>query len=130
MSLRTDSRRVALSDINITPVVDVMLVLLIIFMVAAPMMLEGIRVSLPPAVTSRLVEGSGIVISLTKEHVVYLDEEVVTMRELRRKLSHLDRNASVLIQADRHAYVNKLMELWDLCRDTGLTEIHIATLSE
>ena len=130
MSLRTDSRRVALSDINITPVVDVMLVLLIIFMVAAPMMREGIRVTLPAAVTSRQVEGSGVVISLTKEHVIYLDEEVITMKELRRKLSRLDRSASVLIQADRHAYVNKLMELWDLCRDVGLSEIHIATLSE
>lgn len=130
MSPRTDSRRVALSDINITPVVDVTLVLLIIFMVAAPMMREGIRVTLPAAVTSRQVEGSGVVISLTKEHMVYLDEEVITMKELRRKLSHLDRSEKVLIQADRHAYVNKLMELWDLCRDVGLSEIHIATLSE
>ena len=130
MSLRTESRRVALSEINVTPLVDVMLVLLIIFMVAAPMMREGIRVTLPAAVTSRQVEGSGVVISLTKEHVVYLDEEVITMKELRRKLSRMDRGETVLIQADRHAYVNKLMELWDLCRDVGLSEIHIATLSE
>ena len=130
MSLRTDARRAVLSEINVTPLVDVMLVLLIIFMVAAPMMREGIRVTLPAALTSRQVEGAGVVISLTKDHVVYLDEEVVTMKGLRRKLSRLDRSATVLIQADRHAYVNKLMELWDLCRDVGLSEIHIATLSE
>ena len=130
MSLRTDSRRSFLSDINVTPMVDVTLVLLIIFMVAAPMMREGIKVTLPKAVTGQRVEGSGGGISLTKDHLVYLNEEVVTMKELRRKLSRRDRSEAVLIQADRHAYVSKLMDLWDLCRDVGLTEIHIATLSE
>ena len=80
--------------------------------------------------TGRDVAGSALVITLTKEHVVYLNDQVVTLKELRQQLHAAQSNKPVLIRADRFAYVNKLMELWDLCRDVGLREIHIATLQE
>ena len=119
-----------MSEINVTPLVDVMLVLLIIFMVTAPMLRQGIDVTLPKAATSKRVSVSGVEITLTKDHLVYLDDELVTLKELRRKLSSVGGGKPVLIRADRFAYVDKLIELWDLCRDTGFREVHIATLSE
>lgn len=127
--MRTDSRRALVADINVTPLVDVMLVLLIIFMVTAPMLDRGIQVDLPQAATSQQVDGQGVTITLTREHVIYLNQEMVTVKELRQRLAALQ-GRSVVIQADRNAYVSKLVELWDLCRAQGLPQVHIVTLSE
>ena len=128
--MRAESRWSLLSEINVTPLVDVMLVLLIVFMVAAPLLQQGIAVKLPKAVTTQPLSGSGVVISLTKDHLLYLNDDLVTLKELRHKLGALTHQEPVLIQADQRAYVNRLIELWDLCRDVGVQEIHLATKPE
>ena len=69
-------------------------------------------------------------ITLTKDHIIYWDEQVVTLKELRQVLKRAGGEKPVLIRSDRHAYVNKLIQLWDLCRDAGYQEVHIATLAE
>ena len=76
------------------------------------------------------MSASNIVITLTKDHVLYWEEEVVTLKELRKRLRSAGGDKPVLIRSDRHAYVDKLIELWDACRDAGYREIHIATLTE
>ena len=128
--MRTDTGRSAMSEINVTPLVDVMLVLLIIFMVTAPMLQQGIDVTLPKAATSQRVSVAGVTITVTKDHLVYLDDELVTSKELRRKLTRVGGDKPVLIRADRFAYVGKLIELWDLCREMGLRQVHIVTLPD
>ena len=128
--MRTDATRTAMSEINVTPLVDVMLVLLIIFMVTAPMLQQGIGVTLPKASTSQRVSASGLTITLTKDHLVYLNDELVTLKELRRKLTSVSGGKPVLIRADRFAYVDKLIELWNLCRETGCQQVHIVTLPD
>ena len=110
--------------------VDVMLVLLVIFMVAAPLLEKGINVALPKASTSQRVTGPGVTVTLTKDHVVYLDNTVVTLQELRRTFKGMPHDQPVAIRADGNAYVRRLMELWDLCRETGFREIRILTLAE
>ena len=122
--------RAPLSEINVTPMVDVMLVLLTIFMVAGPMLDQGIAVALPKAGSGRELGGEGLSITLTKEHVIYVNGQLVTLQELRRTLRGLGRGRPILIRSDRNAYVSKLVELWDACRDAGLTEIRIATVTE
>lgn len=128
--MRANGHRAALSEINVTPMVDVMLVLLIIFMVAAPLLQQGVDVALPKASTSQEIGESSVTITLTKDHLVYLGEELVTLKELRRKLKAVHDDRAVLIRSDRYAYVDKLMELWDLCRDTGLSKVHIVTVPD
>ena len=128
MKLETDAA--GFSEINVTPMVDVMLVLMIIFMVAAPMLQQGISVKLPKAKTGQSVDSGGLVIALTKENVLYVDGDAVTLQELRRQLASRRGQGAVTIRADRYAYVNHLMDLWDLCRELGFREIHIATLAE
>ena len=127
--MRSQRPQSALAEINVTPFVDVVLVLLIIFMVAAPLLGQGIDVALPPAATSRPLSGSGLSITLTKEHVIYLNNDIVTLKELRQRLTGLGQQP-IAIRADRSAYVSKLVELWDLCRDLGFHEIHISTQTE
>ncbi len=119
-----------MAEINVTPFVDVMLVLLIIFMVTAPFLEQGIDVRLPKASTAKAASPSGVVITLNKEHLIYLDDDLVTLNELKTKLSRASPSTTVLIRADRYAYVDKLIALWDLCRAVGIHAVHIATLPE
>ncbi len=128
--MRTISQHSLASEINVTPMVDVMLVLLIIFMVAAPLLDQGIRVSLPNAQTGQPLDQPGLSLTLTKEHAIYLNRELVTLKELRQKLTGVSHNQPLMIRADRNAYVSRLIELWDLCRSAGFSEIRIATLAE
>ena len=127
--MKAAGRASAFSDINVTPMVDIMLVLLIIFMVAAPLLDQGIDVALPQAATSERLGGSGLSVTLTREHVLYFNNQVVTLKQLRQQLSGL-KHQPIQIRADRNAYVSRLVELWDLCRDAGFKEIHIATMTE
>ena len=111
--------------------IDVVFQQLIYFMLTSSFVLQpGIRITLPKAVTSQNLTASNLVITLTKDHVIYFDEDVVTLKELRTKLKQVGTEKPVLIRSDRHAYVDRLIELWDLCRDIGFREVHIATLPE
>jgi biopolymer transport protein ExbD len=117
--------------VDIAPMIDVVFQQLIYFLLTSSFVLSpGIRVALPKAQTSKSLSASNVVITLNKDHVIYWHEEVVTLKELRRRLKAGEGKQAVLIRADRHAYVDKLIELWDLCRDSGYQEVHIATLSE
>ena len=117
--------------VDIAPMIDIVFQQLIYFLLTSSFVLApGIQVKLPKASTSKSLSASNLVITLTKDHVVYWNEEVVTLKDLREKLRQGGSAKAVLIRADRHAYVDKLIELWDLCRDTGHQEVHIATLSE
>jgi biopolymer transport protein ExbD len=117
--------------VDSTPMIDVVFQQLIYFLLTSSFVLSpGIRVTLPKAVTSKTLSASNLTVTLTKDHVIYLNEEVVTLKDLRQRMTEGGGGKAVLIRADRHAYVDKLIELWDLCRDTGYQEVHIATLAE
>ena len=117
--------------VDIAPLIDVVFQLLLFFMLTSSFILQpGIRVVLPKAQTSQSITASNLVITLTKDHLVYWDEEVVTLKELRAKLKRAGGHKPILIRADRHAYIERLIGLWDLCRDAGYHEIHIGTLPE
>jgi biopolymer transport protein ExbD len=117
--------------VDIAPMIDVVFQQLLYFMLTSSFIIQpGIRISLPPAGTSQNTTVSSLVITLTKDHLVYWDEELVTLKELRQRLAQGGGDKPVLIRADRHAYVEKLIELWDICRDEGYQQVHIATLSK
>ena len=85
-----NNNRGVMAEINVTPLVDVMLVLLVIFMVTAPMMQQGVQVNLPKADTRAMTPAEeAVVVSVDKSGKVFIDKEEIPAGELRKRLSEL-----------------------------------------
>ncbi len=121
-----------LGDINVTPLVDVMLVLLIIFMIAAPMLHQGIEVALPSAEARDLplrVEDP-LVISVNRDGVVYLEETPVHPSQLVERLLPLIEargDDTVFIKGDREVPYGNVVELLDVLQRGGITTLGMVT---
>lgn len=116
-----------LRQIDIAPLIDLMFLLLIFFMLTSSFTLQsGINVKLPKAVTSDVINEENFVVTITRENVIYLNGEVITLKELNVKLQGY-KNQPLLIRADRRASVGRVVDVWDLCRGLGIERIHIAT---
>ena len=85
-----NNNRAVMAEINVTPLVDVMLVLLVIFMVTAPMMQQGVQVNLPKADTKAMTPAEeSVVVSVDKSGKVFIDKEAIPAGDLRKRLSTL-----------------------------------------
>lgn len=122
----------AINDINITPLVDVCLVLVIIFMVTAPMFSEpAIKVDLPQANTQEGEERDKIILTLSKDGHYAVDqfkfEDVkLAQAKLREKLAASE-SKLVILRADREAYHGQLTDLMARAKDAGALSMTIAT---
>ncbi len=120
------------SDINVTPLVDVMLVLLIIMMLVAPMLQQGVSVKLPTAtntVDKPEVQGQ-TVIAIAKDKGVYLNAKQIQEGELATKVSELLENSKdkiVLIKADEEVEYSAVMAAMDQLRQAGIEDIGLIT---
>jgi biopolymer transport protein ExbD len=121
-----------LKQIDIAPLIDVVFQLLIFFMLTSSFVIQpGIKVNLPKAVTSETLKAENIDIVVSNENVVYLDGKVVTLAELKNIFKRASsKNNSVLIKSDRRASLGRIVEIWDMARDGGITQINIATNQE
>ena len=120
------------SDINVTPLVDVMLVLLIIMMLVAPMLQQGVSVKLPTAtntVDKPEVQGQ-TVIAISKDKGLYLNAKQVGEGELATKVTELLENSKdkvVLIKADEEVEYGTVMSTMDQLRQAGIEDIGLIT---
>jgi biopolymer transport protein ExbD len=120
------------SDINVTPLVDVMLVLLIIMMLIAPMLQQGVAVKLPTAtntVDKPEVQGQ-TVIAIAKDKGVYLNAKQIGEGELATKVTELLENSKdkvVLIKADEEVEYSAVMSAMDQLRQAGIEDIGLIT---
>ena len=121
-----------LKQIDIAPLIDMIFQLLIFFMLTSSFMIQpGIKINLPKAVTSEVVKPQNLEIIVSGENVVYLDGKVVTTQELKEIFSQAKKiQQSVLIKSDRRASLGRVVEIWDMARDLGITQINIATDQE
>jgi biopolymer transport protein ExbD len=87
----------------------------------------AIKVDLPKAVTSQTVAEEPIVVTITREKVIYFNEEVVSPKELALKLEGLPKDKPLLIKADRGTSLERVVEVWDICRNAGIPQVNIAT---
>lgn len=121
-----------LRQIDIAPLIDIVFQLLIFFMLTSSFVMQpGIKVNLPKAVTSEVVKYEDTEILISSENVVYLDGKVVTLQELKTLLKQIARlKQGILIKADKRASLGRAVEIWDMCRDLGISGINIATNQE
>jgi len=121
----------AISQINVTPLVDVMLVLLIIFMVTAPILQQGVTIDLPKVAAGPLAgEEEQLVVNVAKGGQVYLNDTALTAEQLREKL-----RAIVAARPDRQLYVRadqsvpygQVMQVMGAVRDAGLVRVGLVT---
>jgi biopolymer transport protein TolR len=124
-------KRRIISDINITPFVDVLLVLLIIFMVAAPMMTSSINVDLPGGTTNPLNEKTQpISISVKADGSIFLQEEQIKITALPSKLLSLTNNNlsnKIHVRADKKLDYGRVMEVVKTVSSTGFNQVVLVT---
>lgn len=125
----TDSELPAISEINVTPFVDVVLVLLVIFMVTAPMLVrEQMNVNLPKAESGEKSASEQIAIVLDKEGVIHIQKKLVTYDQIENEIKTLlksSANAQAVISADQDAKHGDVVRLMDLVKKAGLTRFAI-----
>jgi biopolymer transport protein TolR len=121
-----------MSDINVTPFVDVMLVLLIIFMVTAPMMVQGVDVSLPEATTAPIAtEKEHLVITIDKNNQVYINDYQVTLGFLQDKLQKiLEKQADrdVYLRADKGIPYGVVVRVMSEIKGAGVEKLGMVTV--
>ena len=120
-----------MSDINVTPFVDVMLVLLIIFMVTAPMMIEGVNVSLPEATSEPLpAEQDLFIITIDKNNQVYINDHQVTLDFLQEKLIKIFDGRigqEVYLKADKNISYGMVMRVMSEIKGAGVKKLGMVT---
>ena len=133
MATNSHGRRELMSQINVTPFVDVMLVLLIIFMVTAPMMQSGIDVNLPE-VTSKAVntKTEPLVVTIDSRQRTYLGDTRLNSTKLRKKLQAINKmkpGSMVLLKADKKVPYGYVVKIISEIRKSGITQIGMITES-
>ena len=123
-----------MSEINVTPFVDVMLVLLIIFMVTAPMMIEGVAVNLPQT-TAKSVKTSEdpLILTVTKEGGIFLERTEIKPEELESKLRSILKyreNNEILLKADKDVLHGFVVQVMASMKRAGVDKLGIVTEPE
>ena len=137
MAIRTDAggegagrTRSALAEINVIPLVDVVLVLLLIFMLTAPMMYRGIDVNLPKTASKPTAVEERLVLTISKDRLLYLNERPLPLTTLESRLRELIRDRAdktIFIKADKDLAYGYVVETMDRVRRAGIERVGMVT---
>jgi len=131
MGMAVGKKGGSMADINVTPMADIMIVLLIIFMVITPMLQKGVDVRLPMAANTkeRKDEPKTITVAIKKDTATFLsgiklDNQADLVPQLKEKLEDMPEGAKVIyLKADEGLQYAEVMKVMDLCREAGVEEI-------
>jgi len=115
--------------VDLTPLVNIFFLLFLFFLFTSSFIFQpGIKVSLPKAVTSEVIQQEGVVITITKDDKAYLNEREISQDEIASNLKLLAKSKTpLLIKADSGASLGRVVEIWDMCRNEGVLQVNIAT---
>jgi biopolymer transport protein TolR len=122
--------RSSLADINITPLVDVVLVLLVIFMITAPVLQSGIEVAVPKTRTVKEITEQRMVLTIDRDAQVFLGDKLVNVHELPQLLRQGSTDPSkkvIYLRADERVKFGNFATLMDAVKQAGITNISIVT---
>lgn len=126
-----NNNRAVMAEINVTPLVDVMLVLLVIFMVTAPMMQQGVQVNLPKADTKAMTPAEeSVVVSVDKNGKVFIDKNEVPAGELRQRLSDMfvtKAKKEVFLKADAGVPYGEVVRTMADIKGAGIERLGMVT---
>lgn len=128
---RRSSRQGSFSEINITPMVDVMLVLLVIFMVAAPMMTSGVTVDLPKTTASPIQgQDKPLAVSVKPDGKIYLQETPIALKDIQSKLVAIageKKDNRIFVRGDKKVDYGRIMEVVGEINAAGFTKVALIT---
>lgn len=119
----------ALSEINVTPFVDVMLVLLVIFMITAPLLQQGIDVNLPRAKGKELSPSERVIITIKKDGKIYVDKTRTDINALKSKFA-ITADRDVFLKADKDVPYGLVVEVMGELREIGIEKLGMVTESK
>ena len=129
MIFETRHRRF-LAEINVIPLVDVVLVLLVIFMVTAPMLYRGMDIKLPTSTSNTIKPEERIVLTIERDQKLYLDKDAIGLAQLEDRLRAVrQRNAevSVFLRADRDVPYGTVIQVMDGVKKAGIEKLGMVT---
>ena len=123
------TRQTSLSDINVTNLVDVTLVLLVIFMIASPLMQMGVQVNLPKASTNAIETKNNVTVTVRKDATMYVDDELVPLTALNAELqaAMAAGKRGVLIRGDKEVSYGAVIKVLDTVRKAGIQDVGLVT---
>ena len=127
---KNGSTQTALSDINITPLVDVVLVLLVIFMITAPVLQSGIEVAVPKTKTVKQITQQRTVVTIDSQQRVYLDDKPINVNDLPSLLQQKGTDPAhqvIYVRADQKVPFGAFASVMDAVKQAGITNISIVT---
>ena len=128
---RSSRRPRQLAEINVTPMVDVMLVLLIIFMVAAPALQRGIHLELPKTINAQKIDRSKWVVSIDRENHIRLNGKLIHPDLLTQRMESLSQQTpdeTVFLRADKLLPYGEVLLVMDQIRSAGMTHVALVTV--
>jgi biopolymer transport protein TolR len=120
-----------MSEINVTPLVDVMLVLLIIFMVTAPMLMQGVEVNLPKTTTRNIkTQEEPLMLTVNKEQEIFIEKQLIMLDNLDTKIQKIFQNRrdkEILLRADKEVPYGFVIEVIAKVKQAGIDKLGMVT---